>query len=99
MTQFDKIAYLRGLGYDVGRGFKRFKEMCSVFKTLSGEELEMYFKLAIDKFENAPIPAAKKNYKGASARVKKKMEEKLLAEIEAEDDSDEAASALKALKS
>ncbi|MCB0321286.1 MAG: hypothetical protein KDD60_10190 [Bdellovibrionales bacterium] len=84
MKQIDSIAYLKSVGYDVHRGLKRLKQMCTVFGTLQGESLNIYYDLAVEKFESAPFPAQlyEKNYKGASKRVKEKMEKKLLAELE-----------------
>lgn len=84
MSQIDMIAYLKSVGYDVGRGIKRFRQMCEVFQALEGDSLKSYFEIAIEKFENAPFPEKiyQKNYKGASKRVKEKMEKKLLAQLE-----------------
>jgi response regulator RpfG family c-di-GMP phosphodiesterase len=84
MSQIDMIAYLKSVGYDVGRGVKRFRQMCHVFDTLEGDSLTNYFDLAVEKFENAPFPEKiyQKNYKGASKRVKERMEKKLLAKLE-----------------
>ena len=93
MQQIDLIAYLRSAGYDVGRGMRRFKQMCTVFGTLEGESLDLYYNLAVDKFIEAPFPKKmyQANYKGASKRVKEKMEKKLLAKLEeglVDDDGD-----------
>lgn len=84
MHQMDLIAYLKANGYDVGRGFKRFKQMCTVFQTLEPASKELYYKLAVDLFSEAPFPKKiyQKSYSGASKRVKEKMEKKLLAELE-----------------
>ncbi|MCI5066504.1 hypothetical protein MRY87_12340 [bacterium] len=84
MSQIDMIAYLKSVGYDVGRGIKRFRQMCEVFNTLEGESKNVYYEVAVEKFENAPFPEKiyQKKYKGASKRVKEKMEKKLLAKLE-----------------
>ena len=94
MHQIDLIAYLKANGYDVGRGFKRFKQMCSVLNTLEGTSKELYMNLAVELFSEAPFPKNiyQKSYSGASKRVKEKMEKKLLAELEKDmedDDTDE----------
>lgn len=98
MNQIDLISFLRSRGYDVGRGIKKFKQMCKVFHDLEGESKETYMGLAIKMFEDAPLPKKlfqQKSYAGASARVRKKMEQKLLEELEAgfvdDDDSDSSA--------
>ena len=83
--QIDVISYLKSCEFEVGRGLKAFKQMCQVFQTLEPESLELYYDIALDKFENAPLPAStvnKKKYSGASSRVKKRMQEKLLSELE-----------------
>lgn len=92
MSTLDSIAYLKSAGYDVGRGFKKFKQMCKVFQNMQGESKQAYYKMAVERFIDAPLPTKmfqQKKYSGASSRVKKKMEEKLLEELEKglEDDS------------
>lgn len=84
IQQIDMIAYLKSVGYDVGRGIRRFKQMCSVLGNLEGESLDLYYRLAVDTFEAAPFPKKlhQDNYKGASKRVKERMEKKLLAKLE-----------------
>lgn len=85
MQQIDLIAYLKGAGYDVGRGIKRFKDMCGVLKTFEGSSRDLYMKLVVDVFEAAPFPKKiyEKNYAGASSRLKKKAEQKMLEQLEA----------------
>ncbi|MCB0332193.1 MAG: hypothetical protein KDD55_01770 [Bdellovibrionales bacterium] len=84
IQQVDMISYLKSVGYDVGRGIRRFKQMCNVLKSLEGESLDLYFRIAVDTFEAAPFPKKlhQDNYKGASKRVKERMEKKLLAKLE-----------------
>lgn len=94
MHQIDLIAYLKSVGYDVGRGIRRFKQMCEVFRTLEGNSKEVYYNLAVDMFSEAPFPKKiyQKTYKGASSRVKKKMEQKLIEELEKDlEEEDEGA--------
>lgn len=94
MRQIDLIAYLRSCGYDVGRGLRKFKQMCGVLDTLSPQSREIYYRVAADMFEKAPFPKNiyEKSYAGASKRVKERMEKKLLAEIEADLDDGTTAS-------
>ncbi len=84
LQQIDMLAYLKSAGYDVGRGIRRFKQMCSVFETLEKDSKQLYYNIAIEKFSNAPFPKKmyQKNYSGASKRVKERMEKKLLAKLE-----------------
>jgi hypothetical protein len=80
------MAYLKSAGYDVGRGQKRFKQMCTVVHTLEPERIPIYYEVAAEMFGNAEFPKTiyQKNYGGASKRIKEKMEKKLLEEMEAE---------------
>jgi len=91
MKQIDRVAYIKTCGFDVGRNLKKLKEMCAVFTDLQGESKEVYYELAVSLFGNAPLPQFQaKNYKGVSDRVRKKMEAKILAEMEAELGEEEA---------
>ena len=98
MRQVDLIAYLKSCGYDVGRGIKRFKQMCKVLDALEADAREIYYRVAIEMFSEAPFPKKiyEKSYAGASKRVRERMEKKLLEELEKdlgddEDDGDDAA--------
>ena len=84
INTLDLLTYLKSAGHDVGRGLKRFKDMCAVLDTLGGDSKEIYMRVAQQMFEDAPLPKKlfQKAYVGASSRIKKKMEEKLLAELE-----------------
>jgi DNA-binding NarL/FixJ family response regulator len=85
MQQVDMIAYSKSCGYEIGAAFKHFKQVCSVLGTLEKESLSTYYRLVVDLFEAAPLPQAllqRKKYGGASSRVKKKMAEKIAAEVE-----------------
>lgn len=85
MNQIDLLAYLRSCKSDPGRVLKKFKETTTVLRTLSPESFDLYQTVAIDMFENAPLPTKvfqKRAYGGASSRVKKKMEDKLIADLE-----------------
>ena len=56
-----------------------------MLNTLEPESLVTYHRLVVDMFENAPLPAAlyqRKKYGGASNRIKKRMAEKIAAEVE-----------------
>jgi response regulator RpfG family c-di-GMP phosphodiesterase len=85
MQQVDILAYSRSCGYETGPAFKHFKQVCGVLNTLEPESLVTYHRLVVDMFENAPLPAAlyqRKKYGGASNRIKKRMAEKIAAEVE-----------------
>ena len=84
MSQLDMMAYLKSAGYDVAGGQRKFAKMCSFFSSLSEDSRALYYEQVVQRFIDAPLPQKvfQSNYKGASSRVKKKMEEKLLAEQE-----------------
>ena len=87
MNQLDLVAYTMASGVKVSRSMKRLSELCTVLGTLQAQSLELYNKLVVEMFENAPLPKKAppaKQYTGASTRVKKKLEEKMLNELEHE---------------
>ena len=85
LQQVDRVAYLKSCGFDVGRSLKTLKDMCSVFQSLERESRDLYLEIAIQAFLDAPLPKFTKSYKGVSDRVKKIMERKVAAQIEAEE--------------
>lgn len=90
MKQLDRVWYLKSCGFDVGINMRKLKDMCKVFETLETESHELYLEIVVDAFEKAPLPAFPvKKYKGVSDRVKKRMEQKILAELEAEIEAEE----------
>jgi response regulator RpfG family c-di-GMP phosphodiesterase len=84
INQIDQVAYLKACEYEIGPSMKKLKEMCAVFGTLSPESKAVYYKLAVDVFEAAPLPKLvfqRKKYGGVSSRVAKRMEKKTLNEM------------------
>lgn len=85
ILQVDQLAYLKSCSMDTTRAFKRLKESCDFVRGLSPESVQSYYDLAVDSFQAAPIPAQVSKYKkygGASDRIKKRMEKKVVAELE-----------------
>lgn len=85
LNQVDLLSYMKTVKSDPTRVFKKLRETTAVLKTLSPESVDVYYRVALDMFENAPLPTKifqRKNYGGASSRVKRKMEDKLIAELE-----------------
>lgn len=86
IQQIDQIAYLRSCNMETGRAFKKLKETCGVLTSLSPGSGEAYYQMAVEAFENAQIPVNVSKYKkygGVSDRIKKRMEKKVIAEMEA----------------
>jgi response regulator RpfG family c-di-GMP phosphodiesterase len=84
INQLDQVAYLRSCSVESANGMKKLKDLCSMFHTLTGEKLDIYYQSAVKAFEEAPIPKAvyqPKKYGGVSSRIKKKLEDKILSEL------------------
>jgi hypothetical protein len=88
MKQLDLVSFLRGAGFEVTRSATKLRDMGLALQgSASGEHLEAYYEVALKQFIDAPLPKPMfqaKQYAGVSARVKKKMEEKIIAEVEKE---------------
>lgn len=81
INQIDQIAYLKACEYETAPSVKKLKDMCLVFQTLSEESKQIYYQVALDGFEAAPLPKLvfqRKKYSGVSSRVQKRMEKKTL---------------------
>jgi CheY-like chemotaxis protein len=84
--QIDRLSYLKACECDPGRALKQFKDLCAIPQSLQGESLERYFDIMIEQFEQVPVPIAQvRQYKGVSQRIKSRMQQKLMAEIEQEE--------------
>jgi len=83
--QVSIVAQLKGLGMNPIRESKKLQDMCTIFSSLDDASRERYHRIALDVFENAPIPKPliKKAYGGASSRVKARMEKKILDKLAA----------------
>lgn len=85
IAQLDKIAYLRTFQFEPSKSMKRLREQCSVLGMMNAEAQEIYFEIALRMFEEAPLNTYDKNlrhYQGVSSRIRKIMEEKIIAELE-----------------
>ena len=87
IRQLDLVAYLRSCEMEPERSMRRLGELCGQFKSLSGERAEVFLETMIKLFSELPPPSKSFQaslYKGASLRVKKKMADKLTAEVESQ---------------
>lgn len=87
VNSLDLIAFMKASGMEVGRQVRKLKELSTLFTTLSPESTEIYYGVMIDVFEAAPLPRKvpqKRQYSGASSRVRKKAEEKMVEDLERE---------------
>jgi hypothetical protein len=78
MVELDKLSRFIAAGINVERGRIKFAQFCkSIERFNSGESAGLYMSVLIEAFSKAPIPPAKKVYKGASVRVKQRIDDRL----------------------
>jgi len=85
INQVDLVCYLKSLGHEPGTSMKKLKELCAGLPNLSPDAFQIYTDVAITSFGMTPVPKRAfktDNYKGASSRVKKRMEQKIIGEAE-----------------
>ncbi len=85
MNQLDLVAFLKSCGLETVRSQRKFAELCEVIRKMEPEKIALYHDVAISTFAAAPLPKKAfqvKRYKGASDRVRKIMEKKILEELE-----------------
>ncbi len=84
--QISIVAQLKSMKMNAARETRKLQEMCQIFTTLDEEAKQRYQRIAVDVFENAPLPKPliKKNYGGASSRVKARLEKKVLDSLSTE---------------
>lgn len=98
MRQLDRVAFIKSCDFDVSLNMKKFSDMTETIRQLPEDKRELYYEAAFDSFMNAPvpeIPEAQQNYKGVSARVKKRMEQKIVEQMLKEAEQDERQRAFK----
>ena len=84
--QLDLIAFLRSCGAEASRSMERFREICTNLSQSATQSIGAYYELAVKKFTDTSAPKSflkVKKYGGVSARVRKRIEEKVRSEIEA----------------
>ena len=85
MNQLDLVAFLKSCEMETGRSQRKLGELCQVLHKLEQEKISLYYEVAVTAFEAAQLPKKAfqiKKYKGASDRVKKILEQKILEELE-----------------
>ncbi|MBX7137816.1 MAG: hypothetical protein K1X83_07510 [Oligoflexia bacterium] len=93
MNQLDLVAYLKSTGILPETSWKKLTEFAAPLRNLGPESFALYCDIAVAMFSNAPAPKRSfktENYKGASSRVKRKMEQKLIAETEKQSEEQKA---------
>lgn len=92
MKQIDRLAFIKSCDFDLGQNMKKLEQMTKTFRDLSEAKREMYFEAAIEEFPKAlvpELPEGSDKYKGVSARVKKRMEQKIVQQMLEEAEMDE----------
>ena len=85
ITQLDLVAFLKSCGYSVGKSWEKFTHLCNTFRKMSPEVDSPTFDAFSKRFLEAPLPKKvfeTKSYGGVSSRVRKRMESKILKEVE-----------------
>lgn len=80
LKQLDLVAHIKASGLAPETSLKVFRELCQRVKERDERSHTIYYQIALNAFENAPVPhfeTKTKNYGGVSSRVKKRMEQKM----------------------
>ncbi len=86
IDQLDMVAYLKSSGYEVGRSMSKLKDMAATMRQFCEDYSEVCSETLIKLFSEAPLPKKifqVKKYSGVSDRVKKRMEQKIISQMEA----------------
>ncbi|MCB0335675.1 MAG: hypothetical protein KDD62_05195 [Bdellovibrionales bacterium] len=90
IKQVDRCWFLKRCDFDPSQGFKKLGQICEMFNEFANNSWDAYITVLCDEFNKAPVASGpEKDYQGVSARVKKRMEAKLLADMQAEAEADE----------
>lgn len=85
IKQLDKIAFIASKGRDPKNALKKMHAMCATLEGMGPQAKEIYYECVVTAMENAPLnsfSADFKNYAGTSTRIKKALEDKMLAQME-----------------
>ena len=93
MQQIDLVSFLKSCGYEVGKSMAKLREMGQMLKDVGDEYESICQEVVVRIFSDAPPPKKLfqvKKYGGVSDRVRKRMEAKLMADMEAKKALDKA---------
>ncbi len=91
IKQIDSLSITKKFGMGSSKIAARLETLGGSIKRLPEESMSSYFNVLMEEMINAPIPeklAQMESYKGASTRVKKTIEKKIMDELESEAGSD-----------
>lgn len=87
IRQIDTLSLLKRYSLTSSKVSQRLTSLGESVRKLSNDSLEVYFKVLVDEMIAAPLPEKQfqvQSYVGASSRVKKLMEKKLVEQLEKE---------------
>ncbi len=85
VDQINLVAFLKKQGYDVSASLRKLQSLCRSLAELDSMALETYFDVILALFPESPFPAhfhGSEEYRGLSDRVRRRMERKLVNELE-----------------
>lgn len=88
IKQIDSLSLTKKLGLTSSKVSARLEALNGSIKRLSPDSLQVFLSVLVEEMINAPLPekmAQMQSYAGASSRVKKILEKKLIEELEKED--------------
>jgi DNA-binding NarL/FixJ family response regulator len=84
IDQLNLVAYLKSCGYSVSKSGERLKELCANLQSAGTSSMEERIETIAKVFIDAPPPKQAyefKKYGGISARVRQRMEKKIMGQI------------------
>ena len=85
VDQINLVAFLQSSGFDTTASMKKLSDLCRPLRELGEEAQSVYFDIISTLFPEASFPhhfQGSEQYRGLSDRVRKRMERKLVAELE-----------------
>lgn len=85
INQLDMVSALKSMGYSVSTGMKKLEDLCSGLHNMPEGTLSNRLETVVKLFSEIQVPrkvVQAKEYRGVSSRVRKKMENKILSEVD-----------------
>jgi len=90
LQMVDRASYLKSVEQDTDAQFKKIRAKAKMIYSLEGDRAQIYFETLTDKTMEAPLPRKiyQEKYKGASKRVRERMEKKLMEKLSQDIEND-----------
>lgn len=85
IEQIDLIALLKASGFDTNKSRERLREMCLPLQNLEEESRQLFQHILFTLIDQVKAPVRKnlgEDYRGLSDRVRRRMENRILSEVE-----------------